>query len=458
MFIDTNRHQRVINRLTWLLLVIVPLAMFPDGQRFNVAISKFASLGFISLVFLALIIVEKRFSLRLDLWENRFLLGYTLLLIGSTFFAIDPKLAVIGSEARMDGLITFAFYLVAYSLGRQVRVTEKFYSLIAISTAIISVYACLQFFKIDPPFLRLYADSWRGLAFSTMGNPNFLGSYLTLVLPLAIYFYLMRGKWWGLPFYALTYFALMATRTRGTWIGAAVGFIIMGILAFKHTANAKRTLRRLVILAVVSILLFALFILLTDEAMINKLLKMFTDLELIITKPEEADTAGTNRFYIWQRCVELIRQRPVFGFGVENMSLAMHMNFRDMIVQDFGTYRNWDKAHNEYLNIAVASGLPSLVLYLGFVATALVRGWRKQKECPMLVPFVAGVIGYLVQAFFNIQMIIVYYFFMASLGILVSQVFCLKEPIPVDFTQLEVKEEEENLGRDVHPNDNGHGV
>lgn len=453
MFIETNRHQRVINRLTFLLLVIVPLAMFPDGSRFNVAISKFTTLAIISLVFLALIITERRFNLGLDQWENRFLVGYTGLLIISTFFALDPKLAVLGSEARWDGLISFSFYLVAYSLGRQVRFKERFLYWIAGSTSIIAIYACLQFFKIDPPFLRLYPDSWRGLAFSTMGNPNFLGSYLVLVLPLAIYLYLMRGKWWGLPFYALTYFALLSTRTRGTWIGAAVGFLVMVILAIKHSENRKRTLRRIVILGLISILLFALFILLTDEVMLNKLIKMFTDLELIITNPEEADTAGTNRFYIWQRCIELIKQRPVFGFGVENMSIAMNRNFREMIVEDFGRYRNWDKAHNEYLNIAVASGIPSLLLYLGFTLTAIKKGWNKQATCPMLVPFVAGAVGYMVQAIFNIQMIIVYYFFMATLGIITSQVFCLPEPVEVVAEELE-----EEHGGMVYSNDHGDGL
>ena len=42
----------------------------------------------------------------------------------------------------------------------------------------------------------------------------------------------------------------------------------------------------------------------------------------------------------------------------------------------------------------------------------------------MILPFFAAAAGYLVQALFNIQMIMVYYFFMAVLGILSSQVFC----------------------------------
>ena len=311
---------------------------------------------------------------------------------------------------------------------------------IAISTSLIAFYAALQFFKIDPVFLRLYPDNWRGLAFSTMGNPNFLGSYFVLTLPIPIYLYLIRGRWIGLPLYALAYFGLLTTRTRGTWIGAMIGFLVLVALAYRLSTNIRRTMRRIILLSLISILLFAVFILLTDEVMLNKLLRMFTDLQLIISHPEDADTAGSNRFYIWQRTVDLIRQRPIFGVGVENMSLAMYRNFREMITQDFGRYRNWDKAHNEYLNIALASGIPSLIAYLGFTFTAIGIGWKKRRDCPLLLPFLAGAIGYMVQAIFNIQMIIVYYFFMATLGILVSEVFCQKElpieEIPESLTEM----------------------
>lgn len=424
MFIEDTQYQRYINRLAFGLLVVVPLVMYPDGTRFNVAISKFYALALISLVFLGIVMIRKQLNLRLDQSEHRWLLAYVILLIMSTFFALDPKLAILGSEARHDGLISFAFYVIAYSVGRQMKVKQPFLLAIMGSLLLIDLYAILQFFKLDPSFLQLYPDSWQGKAFSTMGNPNFLGSYLTLTLPLTMYFYLQRSKWYGLVMYGLTYFSLLASRTRGSWIGASIGFMVMVWLYYRQAENKLLARKRIIILMVISVLLFAGFVLLTEGMILQRFLSMFTDLHLILTDPEDADAAGSGRFYIWQLTVELIQQRPLFGVGVENMSIAMFQSFHDRIVTDWGRYRNWDKAHNEYLNIALASGIPSLIAYLGFLITVMKKGYRKITACPMILPFFAAAAGYLVQALFNIQMIMVYYFFMAVLGILSSQVFC----------------------------------
>jgi len=112
--------------------------------------------------------------------------------------------------------------------------------------------------------------------------------------------------------------------------------------------------------------------------------------------------------------------RPFFGFGLDTMYIALETNFRGQIIGDLGKYVNWDKAHNEYLNIAVSSGIPSLLAYLGFLFFALKKGMARMKMHKAYVPLLAAIIGYLVQAMFNIQVVMVYYLFFAYLGILTS--------------------------------------
>ena len=113
--------------------------------------------------------------------------------------------------------------------------------------------------------------------------------------------------------------------------------------------------------------------------------------------------------------------RPFFGFGLDTMYIALEANFRGQIIGDLGRYVNWDKAHNEYLNIAVSSGIPSLLAYLGFLFFALKKGLKKMKINEAYVPLLAAIIGYLVQAMFNIQVVMVYYLFFAYLGILTAK-------------------------------------
>jgi len=440
-----NHYQRLIDFLALALLAVVPLVMFPDGSRFNIAISKFYALAVLMVIFIGATLYRGRFDFQWQETENKWLLAYVGLVVVSSVLALDPKLAVFGSDARRDGLITFSFYLMAYLVGRRLRLREDvLVGAVLGSLLVIDLFGLLQFFKIDPTFLRLYPDSWRGLVFSTMGNPNFLGSYLTLTLPFTLYSYLFRSKWYGLVMYAVSYFTLLGTRTRGSWIGAMVGFLIMIWLYYHQASNKSLARRRIVVLIILSVVLFGLFILATEGTILQKILALFLDVHLILTDPEEADTAGSNRFYIWRLSVELIRQRPIFGVGVENMSVAMFQNFHDQIVEDWGRYRNWDKAHNEYLNIALASGIPSLIAYLMFVWTIMKKAYRRLRECPRLILFFAAAAGYLVQAFFNIQMVQVYYFFMVVLGILGSQGICLRE--------------ESAFGGVVYSDHDGHGL
>ncbi|NLB21284.1 MAG: hypothetical protein GX829_10830, partial [Clostridium sp.] len=78
-------------------------------------------------------------------------------------------------------------------------------------------------------------------------------------------------------------------------------------------------------------------------------------------------------------------------------------------------------AHNEYLNIGVSSGIFALVVYLFFIFFVLKKALRRMRSNPAYVPFIAAIIGYLVQAFFNIQVVMVYYVFFAYLGIVSSE-------------------------------------
>jgi putative inorganic carbon (HCO3(-)) transporter len=73
-----------------------------------------------------------------------------------------------------------------------------------------------------------------------------------------------------------------------------------------------------------------------------------------------------------------------------------------------------DKAHNEYLNIAVSAGIPSLIAYLTLVFVVLKNSVSKEKNLLLAV-----IIAYLVQAFFNISVVSVAFLFWILLGRLV---------------------------------------
>jgi putative inorganic carbon (HCO3(-)) transporter len=54
---------------------------------------------------------------------------------------------------------------------------------------------------------------------------------------------------------------------------------------------------------------------------------------------------------------------PLFGYGLETLDIVFTEWFCEDIIATYGSMWIVDKAHNEYLHIAVSTGIPSLVLY-----------------------------------------------------------------------------------------------
>jgi O-antigen ligase len=413
-------RQKMINALHFASFVLLPLASWPLGKSFHLMLSKQIVLYTIGVLTLMLWITG---SFRIpkeerSASENRLLLLYSLFLIASIAVAQDKTVAFLGSAARRDGVLMFFNYIAVYFLARRSTLDEQIvFKGLCVSACLISILALLQSYQIDPPFLRLYSESWKGKAFSLMGNPNFLGTFLVLMIPLGLYFALEKKKWWGLAVYSLVFLALLATRTRGSWIGAFVAFFAYFFLTREKFGKTPGFYKKWMALCLLSVILLVFFIFTATFDFENRLFSIFSEGFDVVTGAEGAESAGSSRVYIWNKVIGLIKERPLLGYGVENLSYAMHNAYHDVIVKDYGEYRNWDKAHNEYLHIAVSSGIPSLIVYLGFLVAALRKGFVNRHATSYHALLLSALIGYLVQATFNIQMLLVYYLFLGYLAL-----------------------------------------
>lgn len=77
-----------------------------------------------------------------------------------------------------------------------------------------------------------------------------------------------------------------------------------------------------------------------------------------------------------------------------------------------------DKAHNEYLNIAVTLGIPALIVYMIFLIAIVLPNLKyifKRKDIFIILSIIGS---YLVQAFFNISTIGIAPIFWLCLGII----------------------------------------
>ena len=134
----------------------------------------------------------------------------------------------------------------------------------------------------------------------------------------------------------------------------------------------------------------------------------------VLVQAETAPQAGSYRIFIWTHVVALIKERPMTGYGFDYLPKLFFEYYQKDMQSVMGRLMTIDKAHNEYLNIAVSAGIPSLIAYLTLVFVVLKNSVSKEKNLLLAV-----IIAYLVQAFFNISVVSVAFLFWILLGRLV---------------------------------------
>ncbi|MFA6029054.1 MAG: tetratricopeptide repeat protein [Elusimicrobiota bacterium] len=105
-----------------------------------------------------------------------------------------------------------------------------------------AVYAVLQYFNFEilwPKTLNPYG----GRSVSTFGNPNFMSSYMVILLPLSVVYYLRaRARGARIAYGILFLFfeaALLCSLTRSSWVGAAAALAVLAL-----SPEVRRLVRR----------------------------------------------------------------------------------------------------------------------------------------------------------------------------------------------------------------------
>jgi len=148
---------------------------------------------FLTIAFLAF--AAKVFARGISYWSFPRKLFILLALFGlsvfvSTYFSIHPDLSFWGSYGRQQGFYNILHYwlffiLLVLTLRDWLKVKRAIETLI-FSSIFVCFYGLLQYFNLDPLDWK-EKITYTGRIFSSLGQPNFLGQYLILVIPLTAF-------------------------------------------------------------------------------------------------------------------------------------------------------------------------------------------------------------------------------------------------------------------------------
>ena len=331
------------------------------------------------------IIRQKKFILRRTLLDIPLLifLGSQVL---STIFSVDLRTSLLGYYSRFNGgLFSIICYVVLYwafvSNMNRLKALKSIYFLL-LSSLIVSVYAVLERLGIDK---NLWVQDVQNRVFSTLGQPNWLASWIVAIIPVTWALSLKekfgsKRFWIYFPLSLLLFSVLLFTKSRS----GILGFIFADFIFWIYILIRYK--KEFLVKSIVCNLSFALLILLVGTVWTPSLKNLITHKPTTQTAVQgpALETGGTEsgviRKIVWEGALRVWGHYPIMGSGVETFAFSYY-GFRP---QEHNLVSEWDflynKAHNEYLNFAATTGTLGLLSHLSLIFFAILLFVKKIKS------------------------------------------------------------------------------
>ncbi len=309
--------------------------------------------------------------------------------------------SILGSYFRMQGLLTWICYGILFFISGKLLEdshSKKYAcSALLISSTFTAIFAILQFV-----LLWFFKDTsqllYSNRVIATFGQPNFLGAFLVMSLPFA-WFNLkqVRRGWKAVILFLMIVIVLgiFSTLSRSAYLGLAVLALVWGFYHYRMFLTG----------IILSVALFAILANLLPNLVYSQWYKFQVD---TVSK-----WTAENRLVIAQKSIELIAQKPITGYGLENYFYAFPsvVKPKDIGLQDIVV----DSSHNLFLDLAVQTGLIGLALFLAILILTIIRGLKKDNFAKAAL---CSVIAFITIHQFSVLSVVPLMLFWLSLGII----------------------------------------
>lgn len=408
-------------------MILFPFMIFPFASEEFTDVPKLIYLILFVCIVWALLGKKREWwtqNIQVPITRVDFLIAlFFLLIFISTITSVNPFIAVFGMVDRFEGMIAWIIYLSIFIFSfRLVKVNEveKLMKGIVVVGILVGIYAIFQHYGLDllATEKKVYPVRSAGL----FKNPNFFGSYLVIVTMFVVPFYLsannIKNRTYYLTAISLLTIAALFSMTRSSWIGIFLGIAFLTLFLIMKRKHLWKRWTLLVGVLIVTVLIVDKM---ENGTILSRAGHTLQESQNLLTG-EGDGSEGTHRFFIWEKTLPFVKEYFWLGSGPDTLYYSVFLPEQEDFEVVFGTEQYVDKAHNEYLHMAVTMGVPALIMYLLIVFTVLFQAFKSLKhvngrELFLHYGLIAAIIGYIIQAFFNISVISVAPFFWCLLGI-----------------------------------------
>lgn len=445
--------QQIITLTLYALAILIPLVFTPNTSELF-EFPKFLILISGTLIITASwayhIYATRSFKLKLNA------IGYAVLAvlattIISTIFSIHPYTSLWGYYGRFHGgLVSIICYTIIYlaattwldkkSTLKLINISIKtalFVGLLAILEHYNYSLSCIIINYHTGALSTITADSFTNAcwsaatnptnrSFSLLGQPNWLAAYLIPHIFLTLYIFALRQSKkissGALLSFIILVVALFFTRSRSGILAFILSFVTYFLLQIR-TYKFKKIKQPLLSYS----LIILLVVMVLGSPYSKPITEYFKKSEAVVVAPTSGtvlENGGTEsgdiRKIVWSGALTSILHHPLIGSGPETFAYTYYL----VRPTAHNLTSEWDflynKAHNEYLNVAAGTGIIGLLAYLYFhyiifakSLTVIPKSKKiNQEEDETLRQFYpvlgASIIAFTITSFFGFSVIPVY--------------------------------------------------
>lgn len=385
---------------------------------------------------LIILLIKKRKELKFDKKDILLLIFFGIGIV-STIFSIKLNRSIFGQPNRHEGIIMIGIYiLIYYSAKNFFKHYKSFVPIVLSLASILTILAIIQFYDIIPTLKNIYNVK---SANATLNNSNIFANFITIFIPMAFSIYILKGEKNNWFYNILLFTGMLISLARSAYLAFGVYTILILIYILKN--KNKKYIKRFAILSVCFVILCGIVNYASDNR-ISKRGELMVK-ETYSMKDGITDKMGSSRIYYWKVVLMLISERPLLGYGPDTIKYAIKYVHPDIFKSFFYSTKGAiiEKAHNEWLQIAATMGIPAMLIYTAFIVLVLKDNLKTFMRNKVSFVFTTILIGYLVQALFNISVIGVAPIFWLILGLSGNEKFkaeCLEELNKKDTAQLTI--------------------
>ncbi len=273
-------------------------------------------------------------------------------------YVVTLVISVIFSPFKLHSLLALkeewlllTFFLIVNNVKEEGKVEKLLTILIFVST-LVGFYAIWQHYSGMDLYRNRLLES-RGEVFLSLGlfdHHLTFGGYYMLVFLLASVIFLNARRAGAFRIFdflapAVLGLSLVFSYARSAWLGGAVGVLTFGFLKGG----------KFVLFLILGIFLLCLLIYVIEPTSWDRI----KEIDLSKNKPE------STRIRLWETSIQMIKDKPIWGIGLGNFGKLFHRYKVE------GVYDTTCHPHNDFLNVAVNSGLLGLLAYLSIWAVFL---------------------------------------------------------------------------------------